>query len=325
MSPVIFATGVLSIPSLMYELGAFPGAVNVVGWTLLNTYCAILQGNFRNRYPGCHSIADMAQVIGGPVVKELVGLLFTVSYVIVAASGIIGVSTALNALSEHSTCTVWFTFIAAVIIAGCASVRKFSHIGWLTWVGFASVYIAVFIIVYASLPIPGLCIMERLIKFQNWRDYKKSTRCSAPDGRFRSRIPSHWQSQLHDRDHSCRHDFCVECRHFSLSPCDLGDAQAQGLPQSRLPQYESGHRILLDLQPRDIRLVRQMDRITVARQRRNHRQAGGIWNCTSRADHQWMSLRARRRQVHVCADPAQLATSAGEHHGALGNMARLYD
>ncbi|KAJ5241275.1 uncharacterized protein N7469_002866 [Penicillium citrinum] len=144
---VIFATGVLSIPSLMYQLGAFPGAVNVIGWTLLNTYCAIVQGNFRNRYPGCHSIADMAQVVGGPLLKEVVGVLFTISYVIVAASGIIGVSTAFNALSLHSLCTVWFSFIATVIIAGCASVRKFSHIGWLTWVGFASVYIAVFIIV----------------------------------------------------------------------------------------------------------------------------------------------------------------------------------
>ncbi|KAJ5317889.1 hypothetical protein N7508_002397 [Penicillium antarcticum] len=144
---IIFATGVLSIPSLMYQLGAFPGAISVVGWTLLNTYCAIVQGNFRNAYPGCHSIVDMAQLVGGPIVKELTGFLFMVSYVIVAASGIIGVSTALNALSLHSICTVWFSFIGTVIIAMCASVRKFSHIGWLTWVGFGSVYIAVFIIV----------------------------------------------------------------------------------------------------------------------------------------------------------------------------------
>ncbi|KAJ5653271.1 hypothetical protein N7490_000274 [Penicillium lividum] len=144
---IVFATGVLSIPSLMYELGALPGALNVLGWTLLNTYCAIVQGNFRNAYPGCHSIADMAQVVGGPLLKEVVGFLFTVSYVIVAASGIIGVSTALNALSLHAICTVWFSLIATVVIAACASVRKFSHIGWLTWAGFASVYIAVFIIV----------------------------------------------------------------------------------------------------------------------------------------------------------------------------------
>ncbi|KAI3282826.1 hypothetical protein CBS147309_876 [Penicillium roqueforti] len=144
---IIFATGVLSIPSLMYELGAFPGAVSVIAWTVLNAYCAIVQGNFRNAYPGCHSIVDMAQVVGGPIVRELVGFLFTVSYIIVAASGVIGVSTAFNALSRHSICTVWFSFIAMIIITMCASVRKFSHIGWLTWVGFGSVYVAVFIIV----------------------------------------------------------------------------------------------------------------------------------------------------------------------------------
>ena len=140
----------------MYELGALPGAINVIAWTLLNTYCAIVQGNFRNAYPGCHSIADMAQVVGGPILKEVAGALFTVAYVICAASGIIGVSTALNALSLHAMCTVWFSFFATVIIAVCASARKFSHIGWLTWVGFASVYIAVFIIVYVFLLFPSL-------------------------------------------------------------------------------------------------------------------------------------------------------------------------
>ncbi|KAK6087644.1 transmembrane amino acid transporter [Seiridium cupressi] len=55
---VIFATGVLTIPSAMYVLGALPGAINVLGWQFLNTYCAIIQGNFRNAHAGCHSIAD---------------------------------------------------------------------------------------------------------------------------------------------------------------------------------------------------------------------------------------------------------------------------
>ena len=40
---------------------------------------AILQGNFRNRHPHCHSIADMAEAAGGKVLKELVGFLFIVA------------------------------------------------------------------------------------------------------------------------------------------------------------------------------------------------------------------------------------------------------
>ncbi|XRM38402.1 hypothetical protein ABZX51_001822 [Aspergillus tubingensis] len=144
---MLFATGILSIPSVMYDLGAFPGAVNLVGWCVLNAYGAIILGNFRTLYPQCHSVADMAQLIGGPMLREVVGFMFIVTYVITAASGIIGVSAAFNALSLHSLCTVRFSLISTIIIAGFASVRKFSHIGWLTWVGFISILAAVLIVV----------------------------------------------------------------------------------------------------------------------------------------------------------------------------------
>lgn len=77
---VIFATGVLTIPSAMFTLGAFPGAINVLGWQFLNTWCALIQGQFRNNHAGCHSIADMGNVVGGRFVKELAGILFLVAF-----------------------------------------------------------------------------------------------------------------------------------------------------------------------------------------------------------------------------------------------------
>ncbi|KAL6692404.1 neutral amino acid transporter-like protein [Trichoderma pleuroticola] len=143
----IFATGVLSIPSCMFVLGAFPGAVNVVAWTMLNTYCAIIQGNFRNSHPRCHSIADMAQLVGGPLLREVVSILFLLAYIICAASGILGVSEGLNALSDHAVCTQWFTLVATVIVAALASVRKFEKMAWLAWLGFGSAFVAVLIVV----------------------------------------------------------------------------------------------------------------------------------------------------------------------------------
>ncbi|KAK9791687.1 putative Transmembrane amino acid transporter [Seiridium cardinale] len=144
---VIFATGVLTIPSAMYVLGALPGAINVLGWQFLNTYCAIIQGNFRNAHAGCHSIADMAYVVGGVWLKEVVGIFFLVTYAIVGASGMFGASVALNALSNHAICTNYFMLISMVAIFALASARKFEKIAWLTWVGFLSVFIAVFIVV----------------------------------------------------------------------------------------------------------------------------------------------------------------------------------
>lgn len=105
---VIFATGVLSIPTAMVSLGAVGGALNVIGWGAFNTYTAIIQGDFRNRHRGCHSIADMAEKVGGVVLREVTGALFIVAYVLCSGSGIIGVSVGLNALSTHAACTVWW-------------------------------------------------------------------------------------------------------------------------------------------------------------------------------------------------------------------------
>ena len=76
----------------MYALGAVGGALSVIGWGALNTYLAVVQGDFRNSHPGCHSIADMAEIIGGKVLKEITGALFLVAYVLCAGSGILGVS-----------------------------------------------------------------------------------------------------------------------------------------------------------------------------------------------------------------------------------------
>jgi hypothetical protein len=59
----------------------------------------------------------------------------------------VGVSTALNALSNHSLCTDYFSVIAAIMVGICASMRKFEKLAFITWAGFASVFIAVFIVV----------------------------------------------------------------------------------------------------------------------------------------------------------------------------------
>ncbi|KAB8076569.1 transmembrane amino acid transporter protein-domain-containing protein [Aspergillus leporis] len=144
---VLFATGVLSLPSTLYSLGAVGGSISIVAWGCFNTYCFVILGNFRTKHPHCHSIADMADVVGGVVAKEATGLLFIIAYVLVTGSGIIGVSTALNALSHHGACTVWWSFLATVVIVATASIRKLEHVGWLTYAGFVSIYAAVLIVV----------------------------------------------------------------------------------------------------------------------------------------------------------------------------------
>jgi hypothetical protein len=79
--------------------------------------------------------------------SKSIGVLFLLAFIIVGASGMVGVSTALNALSNHSLCTNYFSVIAAIMIGVCASMRKFEKLALITWAGFASVFVAVFIVV----------------------------------------------------------------------------------------------------------------------------------------------------------------------------------
>jgi hypothetical protein len=89
----------------------------------------------------------MAAVVGGIPMREITGGLFVIAYLLCTGSGILGVSIGLNALSEHAACTVWWSFLATVVTIAAASVRKFQKVGWLSWAGFISIYIAVFIVV----------------------------------------------------------------------------------------------------------------------------------------------------------------------------------
>ncbi|KAK5118543.1 hypothetical protein LTR85_008008 [Meristemomyces frigidus] len=73
----------------------------------------------------------------------------TLGAVLITAGGIVSVSTALNALSDHGACTVVFGFVAAALITCFSSIRTFSRLGWLTWAGFCTFFIAVFIFVVA--------------------------------------------------------------------------------------------------------------------------------------------------------------------------------
>jgi Na+/proline symporter len=72
------------------------------------TDTALLLGEFRNRHPECHTLADMCGLLFGRIGRELVGVQIIVAQILITAAGIVSISTALNALSGHGACTVIF-------------------------------------------------------------------------------------------------------------------------------------------------------------------------------------------------------------------------
>ena len=54
----------------------------------------------------------------------------------------LGIATALNALSSHAACTAIFVAVAAVIGFGLGSIQTLERVSWLAWVGIVSILTA---------------------------------------------------------------------------------------------------------------------------------------------------------------------------------------
>lgn len=72
-----------------------------------------------------------------------------IAQILIVAAGEVSISTAFNALSEHGACTVIFTLVAAILVTSFSSIRTFSNLGWLTWIGFVTFVAAVLIFTVA--------------------------------------------------------------------------------------------------------------------------------------------------------------------------------
>lgn len=94
-------------------------------------------------------LADMMGFIWGKIGREIVGIQIIVAQVLISAGGIVTTAVGLNALSNHSQCTVVFALVAAILITACSSIRTFSKLGWLTWFGMITFVLGVFVFTIA--------------------------------------------------------------------------------------------------------------------------------------------------------------------------------
>ncbi|KAE9569051.1 N amino acid transport system protein [Colletotrichum fructicola] len=142
-----FATGVLTIPSAFSAVGYGPGIILLVSWGTLTTYYAYVMYAFRMRYPGVHNIADAAALMGGPVAREVAGGLFLLTWVLASGSGFVGLAEGFKTLSNRPVCNIVWTLVAATCTALISSIPTLGRLSILAWIGFASIFTAVFIVV----------------------------------------------------------------------------------------------------------------------------------------------------------------------------------
>ncbi|EXF84118.1 neutral amino acid transporter [Colletotrichum fioriniae PJ7] len=108
-----FATGVLTIPSAFSSVG----------------------------------IADAAALMGGPIAREIAGGLFLLTWILASGSGFIGLAQGFKTLSNRHVCNIAWTLVAATCTAIVSSIPTLGRLSVLAWIGFASIFTAVFIVV----------------------------------------------------------------------------------------------------------------------------------------------------------------------------------
>jgi hypothetical protein len=91
---------------------------------------------------------------------------FVLYWIFVAGAGMLGISIALNSLSDHATCTAAYVAAAAVIGFALASIQTLGQISWLAWVGLFGILSAIFTLTVAA---PRRSIRERLPHCQRLR------------------------------------------------------------------------------------------------------------------------------------------------------------
>ncbi|KAL4909135.1 hypothetical protein BDW74DRAFT_187465 [Aspergillus multicolor] len=138
--------GVLSIPSVFDTLGMVPGVILLCIVAGIATWTSYMVGVFKMNHREVYGIDDAGGIMFGPVGKEIFGIAFSLYWIFVAGSGILGMSISLNALSDHGTCTAVFVAVAAIAGFMLASVRTLGRISWIAWLGLVCILAAILIV-----------------------------------------------------------------------------------------------------------------------------------------------------------------------------------
>ncbi|GAA5856123.1 hypothetical protein JCM9279_004919 [Rhodotorula babjevae] len=141
--------GVLSIPSVFETLGIIPGVIILIVLAILTTWSGEILGRFKLRHPEVYSLSDCGRLMFGRVGDEVFGVAYFLLTTLVGGLGLLSISTALNAISLHATCTAYFMLVAVAVTYPFAAIRKLDKIAWITQVGLASIIISVLVVVIA--------------------------------------------------------------------------------------------------------------------------------------------------------------------------------
>lgn len=145
-----FGLAVLGIPSTFHALGIIPGTFLLIVLTLITTYAGVLVTQIREIHPEIHNVQDVGELLIGKWGARVIGVIYFAFAVLIVSAGLLTTSIALNALTNHATCTMIFVGLAAFMVCLIGSpLRDLHRVSWLGWLGMACVLTSVWVLVIA--------------------------------------------------------------------------------------------------------------------------------------------------------------------------------
>lgn len=275
--------GILSIPQAFGTLGLIPGIIVLLVISAITTWSSYVVGVFKLKHPQAYGFADTAEIIFGPIGREVASIAFCLLWIFVAASGLLGVSIGLNAVSSHGTCTATLVAVSAIMGFGVASVRTLSKMSWLAWAGMISIVAAG---TYNEIPEDRSSTKKyRSLLSYRCRRCPRSTRRSTPGGTVRFHMGALRYPYIRRGHGSNCLDYLRVLRCACLLLCRLRDGGSERIPEIsgalpwRCNKRLSHHRY------RRLLLLRHLRRLTCIRICWRSHEESLLWSRHPRIDH----------------------------------------
>ena len=106
----------------------------IIGLASIATYTGYVIGQFKQRHPGVHSMADAGEVLWGPIGREVLGLAQLILMVFNMGSHVLTFSVMMNTITEHGTCSIVFGIVGMLVSFIGTLPRTLRNVSWMSFV-----------------------------------------------------------------------------------------------------------------------------------------------------------------------------------------------
>ncbi|KAI4920751.1 uncharacterized protein J4E92_008395 [Alternaria infectoria] len=135
--------GVLALPQALAILGLVPGLLCICFLGIIATYTGYLIGEFKLAHPSVANYADCGMLMSGPVLREVLAVGQLLVLIFIMGAHILTFAVAMNAMTDHGTCTIVFTVVGLIISFLLGLPRTFKNISYFSYFSCASIIVAV--------------------------------------------------------------------------------------------------------------------------------------------------------------------------------------